>query len=58
MIILGTPYDTQNYLVADNQLSFILQREGACPAYRDGVVLYFKKSSKLQKILLKLGLEL
>lgn len=58
MIILGVPSNPKDYLIADNQLAFILQQKGAHPAYRDGIVLYFKKSSKLQKILDKLGLEL
>ena len=58
MVILGVPYNTEDYLIADDRLAFILQQKGAHPAYRDGVVLYFKRSSKLQKILGKLGLEL
>lgn len=58
MVILGVPYNTEDYLIADDRLGFILQQKGAHPAYRDGVVLYFKRSSKLQKILGKLGLEL
>ena len=58
MVILGVPYNTEDYLIADDHLGFILQQKGAHPAYRDGVVLYFKRSSKLQKILGKLGLEL
>ena len=58
MIILGVPSDPSAYLIADDRLAFILQQNGAHPAYRDGVVLYFKRSSKLQKILSKLGLEL
>lgn len=58
MVILGVPYNTKDYLIADDRLAFILQQKGAHPAYRDGVVLYFKRSSKLQKILGKLGLEL
>lgn len=58
MIILGVPHDPENYLIADNQLAFVLQQKGAHSAYRDDVVLYFKRSSKLEKILDKLGLEL
>lgn len=58
MVILGVPYNTEDYLIADDHLAFVLQQKGAHPAYRDGVVLYFKRSSKLQKILSKLGLEL
>ena len=58
MVILGVPYNTEDYLIADDRLAFVLQQKGAHPAYRDGVVLYFKRSSKLQKILGKLGLEL
>jgi len=58
MIILGVPYDPESYLIADDQLAFILQQKGAHPVYRDGIVLYFKRSSKLQKILDKLSLEL
>lgn len=58
MIILGVPPNPSDYLIADNQLAFILQQKGAHPAYRDDVVLYFKRSSKLEKILDKIGLEL
>ena len=58
MVILGVPYNTEDYLIADDRLAFVLQQKGAHPAYRDGVVLYFKRSSKLQKILEKIGLEL
>ena len=58
MVILGVPKEPENYLIADSQLAFILQQKGAHPAYRDGIVLYFKRSSKLEKILDRLGLEL
>ena len=58
MVILGVPYNPEDYLMADDQLAFVLQQKGAHPAYRDGIVLYFKRSSKLQKILENIGLEL
>lgn len=58
MIILGIPRDLESYIMVDDDIGFVLQQKGAHPKYRDGNVLYFKKSSKLQKIIDKLGLEL
>lgn len=58
MIILGIPYNLENYYMVDDDVAFVLQQKGIHPLYRDGNVLYFKKSSKLQKLIKKLGLEL
>lgn len=57
MVILGVPYDLQNYYMADDDVGFVLQQEGFCPKYKDNDALYFKKNTKLIKALEKLGIE-
>lgn len=56
MVILGYPDDVNGYVCADGELAVKLQQWGFHPKYKDDDgCLYFKRTSKLLKVLVKLG---
>ena len=58
MIRLGSPADVENYIaIDDGWLITELHRSGLQPIWKDGEVVYFKKSRKLLKMLKKLDIE-
>lgn len=59
MVRIGTPNDTSSYFaVDDGWLIFELHKANCQPEWKDGDVVYFKKNSKLKKILKKLEIVL
>lgn len=56
MVRLGIPSDTSKYIALDGMTGFAVHQAGAIPEWRDGDVLYFKKSKKLTKVLDRLGI--
>lgn len=57
MIIRGTPDNMDDYYAAEGEIAFVLQQRGIKPLFVDEEAVYFKKNNKLQKILIKLGVE-
>ncbi len=51
MLILGTPHNPKNYIATNNQFATALQQMGFHPKYRDGEIMYFKKTPELEEIL-------
>lgn len=56
MIRLGVPNNIDKYIALDEKDAFKAHQGGAIPEWRDEDVLYFKKTSKIIKILKKLGI--
>lgn len=55
MVIRDTPSDLSKYFMADEDLAFAIHQAGIAPSYMDNGAVYFKKSSKLDKVLKRLG---
>ncbi len=59
MIKIGTPADPDKYFCADEGwLIFELHQAGCMPEWRDFEATYFKKNSKLKKVLKKLNINI
>ena len=58
MIIIGAPYDIENYFMADGDLIWELERAGFHAKYMDEDVQYYKINNKLKKYLLKIGISI
>lgn len=56
MVIIGSPSDISKYIALNCMDGFTVHQRGFAPKYRDGDLLYFKKSNKLCKILAELGI--
>lgn len=57
MIIRDVPANLEDYYMASDEENFRLQQMGITPKFFDGDVSYYKKSNKLKKALIKLGIE-
>lgn len=57
MVILGVPYNPEDYFMADDQLAFVLQQKGFQPKYFDNGASFFKKNNKLAKVMQELGIK-
>lgn len=59
MVRLGYPEDVNNfYMTDDPDIIFKLHQANCQPMWKDGSCLYFKKNSKLKKVLAKLNIDL
>lgn len=59
MVRLGYPEDVNNfYMTDDPEIIFKLHQANCQPMWKDGSCLYFKKNSKLKKVLAKLNIDL
>ncbi len=59
MVIIGTPFDRENYFMADGDLAFMLEQAGFLAKYLDDdFVKYFKLNNKLKKFLMSKGVEI
>ena len=59
MVRLGSPADVSAfYMTDDSELIFRLHQAGFQPVWKDYEVVYFKKTSKLIKLLKKLDIDI
>lgn len=59
MVIIGAPFDRENYFMADGDLAFMLEQAGFLAKYLDDdFVKYFKLNNKLKKFLMSKGVEI
>lgn len=59
MVRIGTPENPQDFFMTDdNELIFRLHQAGHQPAWKDYDCVFFKKSSKLIKLLKKLDIDI
>lgn len=59
MVIIGTPFDRENYFMADGDLAFMLEQAGFLAKYLDDdFVKYFKLNNKLKNFLMSKGVEI
>ncbi len=59
MVRIGCPADIDRfYMTDDPDVIFRLHQANCPPAWMDDECVYFKKNSKLRKVLKKIGIEL
>ena len=59
MVRLGTPDNIEDFFMTDDsELIFRLHQAGHQPTWKDGSVVFFKKSNKLIKLLKKLDIDI
>lgn len=59
MVRIGAPEDiTRFYMTDDPEIIFKLHQANCLPMWKDEGCIYFKKNSKLKKVLKKLGIDI